>query len=286
MGVGRDTSINPQLNAIPITYRQCDLTDSQQVSQLDLSGISSIINLAGIANVQGSAGKGTLYNHINVAVHTVLYEECLKQNVSPLIIAVSSGAVYDSNQPMPLTEDSSLIPDENTNEYVISKKRAEDAIIAFNRRGLRCVVMRPFNHTGPGQLPGFLIPDLYEQLISAADSNNQITVGNLKTKRDFTDVRDVARAYVDLALSAPESISHDIYNVCSGISVSGEEILELLVQACGISRPEIRLDPKRIRNNEVMEIFGSAERLYSATKWMSNTPLQKTIEDFVKVKRS
>lgn len=286
LGVGNQQNLEVGLRGLVETYVSCDLTDVNQVSEIDLNDITAIINLAGFAKVGESKGQGELYNRVNIGVHTTLYEECLRQGVSPRIITVSTGAVYDSNQPMPITEYSALISDEKTNEYVISKKRTEQAVAAFNERGLRCIIARPFNHTGPGQLPGFLLPDLYEQIKESQSSGKPLRVGNLETKRDFTDVRDVAKAYIELALCSEKDLKHNVYNICSGKSVRGSEILRLLADACGVSDIKTETDPDRIRKNDVMDIYGSRGRITSDTGWEPTIPIEQTIRDFVSQKSS
>lgn len=285
VGIGNQPSMQNDLAGIISTYISCDLTNSSEVSQIDLGSISSIINLAGFANVGASRGQGELYERINTGVHTTLYEECIKQGVFPRIIAVSTGAVYDPIQPMPITEGSKLIDDDKTNEYVVSKKSMERAVSAFSSRGLRCIIVRPFNHTGPGQLPGFLLPDLYEQIKESQLNNKPLMVGNLETRRDFTDVRDVASAYIKLALANANSLKHDIYNICSGRSVAGKDILRMLAESCGIDDIETETDPTRIRNNEVMDIFGENELIRNDTGWEPSIGIEQTISDFVETKR-
>lgn len=285
IGIGTDDSLAGELEDLGITYVACDLTSPEEVAQLDLSTISAIINLAGIANVSRSAGQSDVYNRVNVGVHQILYEECLRRHISPRIVAVSTGAVYDSNQAMPLTEESALVQDDNTNEYVISKKKAEQVVLELNQRGLRCLIARPFNHTGPGQQPGFLLPDLYDQVIESLKTRQPLSVGNLKTKRDFTDVRDVAKAYTELALCDQSRLTSDVYNICSGTSISGEELLHILATECELNNVQLEVDPRRLRKNEVMDIYGSAARLQAATGWQPVIPIQTTIRDFVKNKR-
>lgn len=280
-GLGNQPELDGNLTGIVNEYAGLDLTNPEEVAKLALDGIDAVINLAGFAKVGESRGQGELYNRVNVGVHTVLYEEILKRGLTPRIIAVSTGAVYDPNQPMPITEDSELIDDDKTNEYVVSKKLTEQAVMAFNDRGLRCIIARPFNHTGPGQLPGFLLPDLYEQIKESQASGQPLKVGNLDTKRDFTDVRDVARYYVELALSPSENLKHNIYNICSGKSVQGKEILRLLAEACGITDLKTEIDPARLRPNDVMDIYGSSQRLTEAVGELQLIPIEQTIRDFV-----
>lgn len=281
VGIGNQPDPAEDLQDVLDGYIGVDLTSPEGVSRISLQKFDAIINLAGFAKVGESRGQGELYNRVNVGVHTVLYDECLNQGVAPRIIAISTGAVYDPNQTMPITEESALIADDKTNEYVISKKLMEQAVLGFKEKGLPVIIARPFNHTGPGQLPGFLLPDLFVQVEHSQASGEPVKVGNLETKRDFTDVRDVAQAYADLALADQASLHHDIYNICSGKSVRGKEILEMLAKACKITEMQTEVDPDRLRPNEVMNIYGSHERLTADTGWQPTITLGRTINDFI-----
>ena len=145
-------------------------------------------------------------------------------------------------------------------------------------RGVDAVIARPFNHIGPGQGPGFLLPDLLEQL-QAARETGTLLVGNIKTKRDYTDVRDIARAYAELAL-AP-SLEHDTYNICSRKSLSGETILAHLQEITGIKDVKVEVDPARIRPNDIDDIYGDSSRLVDALGWKPEIAIEQTIKDFV-----
>lgn len=285
LGVSNQKSVQDDLKEIVDEYISCDLTNPDEVRKLDLSNIEAIINLAAFAKIGGvtEEEKG-LYDKINIAVHAVLYDECLNQKVSPRIIMVSTGAVYDPLQPLPLTEASSLAPDEKSNEYVISKKKAEKTISYFTDQGLKCVIARPFNHTGPGQLPGFLLPDLSQQIENALKEGQPLMVGNLDTKRDFTDVRDVARAYVELATCDESKLRHTVYNICSGSSISGKDMLQFVMNAYGASNMTTQIDPSRIRTNEIMEIYGSRERITQDIGWEPTISVRQMVEDFVEWK--
>jgi GDP-4-dehydro-6-deoxy-D-mannose reductase len=139
-------------------------------------------------------------------------------------------------------------------------------------------VARPFNHIGPHQGPGFLLPDLLRQLRSSPP-DRPLRVGNLATRRDYTDVRDVARAYLALA-TAPE-LAHDVYNVASGSSHSGLEILEALSAALGRATPPLEVDESLIRATDPPLIVGDAARLRSDTGWSPTVPFATTIADTV-----
>lgn len=285
IGVGNQSELAEDLKNIVEQYISCDLVDPDKVSQLDLRDIDAIINLAGFANVGESIGQGELYNTVNIGVHTVLYQECINQNVSPRIIAVSSGSVYDTSQPLPITEESKLIERNKANEYAVSKKLMEEAVLEFNDKGMDCIIVRPFNHSGPGQLPGFLLPDLGEQIKQAAKKNEPLMVGNLETKRDYTDVRDVARAYAELVACDRSKLHHTIYNVCSGESRKGSDILRLLAEAFDAPDLKTQVDPKRIRPNDCMDIYGSNRRLADDIGWKPEISVEQMVKDYAAWKK-
>ncbi len=280
IGVGSQELLNASLKVKVSAYYSVDLTDAKRVQSLDLRRVDAIINLAGLAKVGESIGQAELYNKINVGTHKTLYQECLRQGVSPRIIAVSSGAVYDPRQPMPITEDSALVDDASTNEYTISKKLMETSVLSLNKLGLDCIIVRPFNHSGPGQLPGFLIPDLGEQILACKQSGLAMRVGNLHTRRDYTDVRDVAYAYALLATVVRTKLNHAVYNVCSSKSTPGTEVLELLAQSLGLKNLRTEIDPQKIRPHDVMDIYGSYERLHCDTGWKPEITVAKMLQDF------
>lgn len=281
VGIGNQAELAEDLVDSVSEYLSCDLTDAESVKNVDLQNIDAIINLAGFAKVGDSRGQGELYNKVNVGVHTVLYDECLRQKVTPRIIAVSTGAVYDSDQQLPLSEDSYLISDEHTNEYVVSKLHMEQSLIDYREKNLNVIIARPFNHAGPRQLSGFLVPDLLEQIKSATVSDRILRVGNLKTKRDYTDVRDVAKAYLLLATADENKIKHNTYNICSGRSTAGEDILAMLLNSYDASGLKVELDPAKVRKNDVMDIYGSFERIHKDIGWSPTISLEKMIGDFV-----
>lgn len=280
-GVGRrEATADIKIKGLLEGYIQCDVANEIDVEQkLPLENIDCVINLAGLADVGASFNNPGLYMDVNVKVLSGIGNILLKKNSSARIIAVSTGAVYDTNQSMPLTESSETI--KKGSPYALSKLAMEKAAQDLRSRGLDCVVVRPFNHIGPEQGLGFLIPDLAKKLIEADKSNLSVTAGNLKTIRDYTDVRDIARAYCDLALS--KNLHHDLYNVCSGNGKSGEEIVEYLCKALNIEfkKLNINTDPSLIRPSDPPIIYGDNSRIKSDTSWLPKTTLEETIEDIV-----
>lgn len=275
IGAGLDKELAPDINKLIKSYYICDLTDPIAIKKLPLGELTGVISLAGLAQVGSSFKEPDLYKKINVQVLSVLCTELLNQQYSPRVIAVSSGSVYAADQALPLTEKSKLIAEGSP--YTLSKILMEEATEDFVKQGLDCIVVRPFNHIGPGQGPGFLVPDLYKKLRETA--NKTIKTGNLSTKRDYTDVRDVARAYCDL-LEKPK-LENRIFNVCSGRSMSGNEILQLLEEASAMNNIKIETDPGLIRPSDPKDIYGSREKLSEETGWQPTVPIEQTIKDFV-----
>lgn len=256
----------------------CDLSDLSAISKLPLAKVNVVINLAGLAQNGTSFTNAETYLSTNVAVHTNIAERLMDLGLKEVrYIAVSSGAVYDPTQPMPLTEESRFASD--ASPYAQSKIAMEKAMSSFKQKGLNLIIVRPFNHTGPDQKEGFLVPDLYKQLCTVKLTGEGIKVGNLKTKRDYSDVRDVAQAYA--ALAGAKHLSQDIYNVCSAKSISGDKVLKTLMQEMDIKNVKILIDPSKIRPNDAKNIFGSYHSLQAETGWQPEISFTKTMHDFV-----
>lgn len=234
----------------------------------------AIINLAGLAAVGPSFDHPQDYININSAIVTNMCEYYLRQEKKPRIVSIISGAIYSPDQPMPLTEESDI---SLNSPYSISKVLNEKQLAYYRLRELDCIAVRPFNHIGPGQLDGFLIPDLIKKIQKSKD--DIIEVGNLKTKRDYTDVRDVAKAYRLLATT--KKLSYNTYNVCSGKSYSGEEILEKLKKQMNRNTIKTVIDQSKIRPNDPADIYGSAEKLKNDTRWKPTLSLDETIKDII-----
>jgi GDP-4-dehydro-6-deoxy-D-mannose reductase len=278
VGLGNSGPAHPEIKDSLEAYHLCDLGDADQVAALPLQDINAVINLAGLANVGASFDAAETYKRINVAVLENLGNCLRNMNSKARMIAVSTGAVYASNQPLPLTERSRTVTDGSP--YAQSKLLMEDAAKALRKKGLEVAIVRPFNHIGPGQGEGFLVPDLYKKLLAFKVAGEPVRVGNLHTKRDYTDVRDIAKAYADLAVS--QSLDFDTYNICSGASHSGQEILNTFLKEMGLEeKVKIEQDPQLVRPNDPPELVGSHHRLTEETGWEPTIPLKETIHDFV-----
>lgn len=280
VGVGqRENAVSPEIASQVNSYHQCDVTIPEEVQKLPLKDIGCVINLAGLANVGASFDNPELYMRINVDVLKVLGDALYEKNPSARMIAISTGALYDPNQPMPLTEESKVIT--KGSPYALSKLAMEQAAQDLRDKGQDCIVVRPFNHIGPGQGLGFLIPDLAHKLQSADPNSPSITAGNLKTVRDYTDVRDIARAYSELATSP--QLNHGLYNVCSGSGRSGEDIVKALCAALDIdfNKLTIEVDQSLIRPSDPAKIIGDNLRLRTDTDWKPRINLEQTVQDII-----
>ncbi len=265
-----------KLNKLMRQYWSIDLTDSDQVNRwLGFSKISAVIHLAGLAAVGPSFDQPAKYIANNTAMLINLAEKAIAQKSQARFIVVSSGAIYDPEQDLPVSEIGKLLPN---SPYSVSKIATELLCDYYRSRGLDMVVVRPFNHIGPGQGPGFILPDLANQA-SQYSTTGRFNVGNLKTKRDYTDVRDVVQAYI--ALATANRLSHSVYNVCSGKSHSGEEILAKICEQSGINNPHIEVDQSKIRPNDIMDIRGDNTRLKTDTHWQPSITLSQSVTDYI-----
>ncbi|MFB9312328.1 NAD-dependent epimerase/dehydratase family protein [Nocardioides plantarum] len=271
IGIGRDdAAVQPEdLDE----YWQADLTQTWP----DVGDVDGVIHLAGLAAVGASFEQPDEYLRANGAMMLRLGEAALGGARLGRVVLASTGAVYDARSPMPLTESSAV---GMTSPYVVSKLLMENIGTYFSGRGVDVVVARPFNHSGPGQTPGFLIPDLARGIQKAvADGDLRLMVGDLGTSRDYTDVRDVASAY-RLLVSAP-SLDRSVYNICSGSPVSGREVLEMVLDAMGAESMTVSTDESRIRPNDPRSISGDSSRIRTETGWCPSIALKDTVRDFV-----
>lgn len=277
-GVGREVTPNDKVSPYLDQYSRADFLDATSVRKLPLGSAAAIIHLAGLASVSESFDKPDLYKTGNATMTDNLLTAAEEQGFSGRIVAVSTGALYDSTQPMPLNEDSDTI---ESSPYAIGKLLAEDVAKQHRLSGLDVVIARPFNHIGPGQGRGFLVPDLYEQLQSARQSDSkQILVGNLSTRRDYTDVRDIVRAYTDLATTP--HLKHSTYNISSGASLTGHEILKYIKEAAKLTSIDAVIDQSKVRPTDAMEIVGDSKRINSELGWHPLSSPQTAINDFIK----
>lgn len=162
--------------------------------------------------------------------------------------------------------------------YAASKAAADLAAYQWARaEGLKIVRLRPFNHTGPGQAPQLVCADFAKQIteIERAVQPPRIDTGNLDVVRDFTDVRDVVRAYV---LAWERGVAGEAYNVCSGVGRTPRQIIEGLLRLSGV-QATVTVRPERQRSIDVPTLVGSATKLRQATGWSPAITWDETLRD-------
>ena len=187
--------------------------------------------------------------------------------------------VYGASAASGLPLDETIVLDP-VDEYAVTKAAADLALGALARRGLRCVRMRPFNHTGPGQEEAFVVPSFAMQIarIEQGLQPPVIKVGNLDAERDLVDVRDVAAAYglaVEKAASVPAGT---ILNIGAGRAYRVRDILDRLL---GMSRLQIKVeqDPERMRPVDLPRIICNASQAHRTLGWAPQYDIDKTLAD-------
>jgi GDP-4-dehydro-6-deoxy-D-mannose reductase len=252
-----------------------DLTDADAVSTIDFSTISGVIHLAGLAAVGPSFDNPKLYVETNMGIEISLFEAAKAQGATPRFVIISSGNLYDPTADLPLSETSHVAPN---SPYAVSKLGQEQLGTYYGNRGFEYIIARPFNHIGPGQNLGFLLPDITKQAVEVElGKASEIKVGNLDAQRDYTDVRDIVRAY---RLLLEKGTSGETYNICSGKPLSGNDILKAILKAT-IPTAKVTQDPARMRPSDAPVIYGDSSKLSYDTGWKPELDIQATIADVV-----
>jgi len=259
--------------------RECDVTDVGSVlAILRRVQPDTIYHLAALTAVGESWSNPIEYTRVNVLGTKNVLDAASGVVPSASVVLVSSADVYGvvGAEDLPLVETFRVAP---ANPYASSKVEAEHvAHDAVRERQQRVVIARPFNHLGPGQSTAFVVPALVDRLLQAVDDGaEEIVVGDLTTRRDFSDVRDVVRAY---RLLAEMGTSGEVYNIASGVDVGLLDIAQRLVAAIA---PHVRLvtDVSLLRPVEVPVSMGSYEKLRRATKWRPTITLDTSLHDVI-----
>jgi GDP-4-dehydro-6-deoxy-D-mannose reductase len=257
--------------------RELDLRDQAGVrAALRDVRPDAVYHLAALSSVGRSweDPAGTVQENVASAVNVL--EAVRLEAPEARVVWVSSCEVYGTSTRLPIGEDAPLQP---ANPYAVSKAAGDLlAGVYADAHGLRLVRARPFNHAGPGQRPVFIVSSLARQLAEgriAGARRIRIVTGNPETRRDFTDVRDVVRAYRMLAGQAQPGI----YNVCSGRSLSAAEQVEVLAELAAPLEIEHEVDPARVRAREVMDLRGSNARIVEAIGWRPEISFRQTVRE-------
>jgi GDP-4-dehydro-6-deoxy-D-mannose reductase len=275
---GSDTEMaEPSIRSVKL-----DLTVEEQVRQV-VSDFKPtvVIHLAAKSSVQGAFGSPSAVWQTNVV--GVLHLVDALRDVAPeaLLVFASSGEVYGRSfmSGQPLDEQAPLQPE---NPYARSKAAAEMALCDLWGDTGRLVILRMFNHLGPGQDERFAAASFAAQVARAEQGKGPrtISVGDLSAERDFGDVRDLVRAYLGVLDNADGFGQRTVFNVCSGVSRPVQTIADRLVE---LSEAEISfiVDPARVRPQSVPRAAGSHAALTEATGWRPETRFEDTIGEIL-----
>ncbi len=277
----RDT-LSPQ-EASSVDWKAADVRDRDALVRL-IAAVrpEQIFHLAGFSS--GALAREHAAESLNInAGGTVNLFEAVKDlqdgmpEFDPRILVMGSADSYGdaARDGGPLSEDLPLRP---VSPYGLSKAAQELAAHTYRRaHGLRILVARGFNLVGPGQGPDFVVPDFCSQVseIASGRGDGVLHVGNLDVERDYTDVRDGARALrMVMELDRPAAA----YNVATGRPLRIGQILDWILDEAGI-RPEIRIDGTRLRRNEVPCIQGDSTLLRQDTGWAPERSIEAAVRE-------
>jgi GDP-4-dehydro-6-deoxy-D-mannose reductase len=272
-----------------LVWRQVDITNKTFVKQLiKETQPDRVYHLAGIAATSGISRE--VYFRVNVTGTHNLGSSILDACGSKTkMLYVSSAAVYGSavTEGFPINEKSPIRPE---NDYGVSKACAETVLWPLWRKGLDVRIVRPFNHTGPGQQQGFVCPDLIERLTQMVDTNPlemrnfKLGVRHLESVRDFVDVRDVVRGYVKIMESFS---SGEVVNLASGIRRRLYDVASMLCEFARVTNKlEVELYDDSSDQVHDDEIVGDSGLLESRTGWVPYIPFEKTLREMWEAKVS
>jgi GDP-4-dehydro-6-deoxy-D-mannose reductase len=263
-----------------ISVKAVDINNHGEVrSNLEDIKPDGIIHLAAFSRVGLSWRSKVETYRTNILATSNILEVAAEINPPPAVLMISSAEVYGPlpQEKMPIKEEFELNP---TNPYAVSKAAVEMITLQFLHEipELAWKIVRPFNHTGPNQTTGFVCSDFARQiaLIESGRIKPEIKVGNLNAKRDFSDVRDIVRAYKMLI----ESDTKEIYNVCSGRTYSIKEILEMLLD---MSKSEIKVtvDVSKFRPVDTPVIVGDNSKIKKDLGWEPEYNFEDTLLDLL-----
>jgi GDP-4-dehydro-6-deoxy-D-mannose reductase len=242
-----------------------------------------VFHLAAVSNVRHSweSRKETL--ETNVMGTLYLFEAVKKFAPEARFLYISSSDIYgfrrdaESAGQKILSEDD---PFELLSPYALSKFGGE-LLAGFYCRveGLDIVIARPFPHTGPGQSAEFVCSDWARQIIQIERGKVEpvLRVGNTDVRRDFTDVRDMVRAYVLLMQKGRKG---EVYNICRGEGVSLREILDIFISSCS-KEVAVEQDPVKMRKVDIPCLVGDNGKIKKETSWEPQVPLRRTFEELL-----
>jgi len=243
----------------------------------------ALIHLAGWSHVGRSWDSPSDVMEANI-INTLHLYEAANQHLAEgtRFLFISSADVYGSPSPedLPLNESSPVAPN---SPYSVSKYAAEMALRTLRLRSqVELLIARPFNHIGPGQSPGFVLPNLARQIAEIEQGKREkLWHGNLESRRDFLDVRDVVRAYRLILEQGPDG---GLFVIAGGESYRIQWLVERLFALAGMD-PKMEVDPARIRPVDTPELRGDSRRLRDTTGWKPRYSVEETLREILEEAR-
>lgn len=261
-----------------VAWVAMDVLDSASIERaLRAARPEAIVHLAAQANVAAAHAEPVDSFRTNAEGTLRVLDAVRRVAADARVAVVASAELYGAvpAEELPVREDRPANP---KTPYGLSKAAA-DAAAAMAAQGwnLRVLRMRPFNHVGPGQRPGFVAPDFASQIaaMERGEAAPILEVGNLSPRRDFTDVRDIVRGYRDALERGHDG---EAYNLCSGRTVSMEEIAGFFVARSRV-RVEIRTAESRRRTLDLDEMRGDAGKARRDFGWEPTIPLEQSLAE-------
>ena len=258
---------------------KADLSDGEKVSEIVKKTSPSIIfHLAALTSPADSfkSPTETLMNNISLQIN--LLEAVRKYNLlKTKILVISSADIYGlvKKENLPIDEQTPMTP---TSPYSVSKI-AQDflGLTYFLSYKLKIVRMRPFNHIGPRQSPNFVVSTFAKQIAEIEKNKREpiLHAGNLDTKRDFTNVKDIVRAY---ALAVEKGVDGEVYNIGTGTSHKISDILNRLVSMSS-KNIEIKKEKSLFRPSDNPELLCNADKFRKLTGWKPEISIDTTLKD-------
>lgn len=238
-----------------------------------------IFHLAAQSSVALSWKNPKLTVDVNIIGALNLLNAIRRLDYSPRVLIVGSGEEYGRvcECDVPIKETTSLHPG---NVYAVTKTcQNMMATIYAQAYGLQLIMTRSFNHIGPKQIPQFVVADFCSQVVKIEKGLQEpiIRVGNLSAKRDFTDVRDVVKAYCRLIQYGKAG---ETYNVGSGHAIAVEDILNVIISKSE-AKISVEIDPNKLRPVDVPIIEADTAKIYKDTGWKQEISLDQTISDTI-----
>jgi GDP-4-dehydro-6-deoxy-D-mannose reductase len=263
-----------------IRFVEGDLADAPSLMRaLRTAQPDVLFHLAAASTVSSSWITPAEVLQVNAVGQVHLLEALRSLEMAPRLVVACSGEEYGAvpSEQLPATEATPLAP---VSPYGVSKA-AQDLLAGQYAAAyaMPIVRLRFFNHTGPRRPPRFVASSFARQIaeIEAGQRPPRLKVGDLDVVRDFTDVRDVVRAYW---LAASQGKPGAVYNVCSGRPVTIRQLLDRLL-AMSDEAVEVRVDPGRLRTADIPELWGSHRCFTEATGWEPVIPLEQTLHDLL-----